>query len=62
MGLWRWQEVLGADQSASWLRESREVEEALKIDNMQSIKDLVPDLLASLPVLFYQGVQVWGNT
>lgn len=38
---------------------SERVAEALGPDVMKSVKDLIPDLLAALPVLLYQGVSAW---
>lgn len=38
---------------------SGRVAEALGPDVMKSVKALIPDLLAALPVLLYQGVSGW---
>ena len=38
-----------------WIRKSEAVKAALLEDIMRSVAPLVPDLLAALPVLLYQG-------
>ncbi|KAL3157467.1 hypothetical protein ABBQ32_011934 [Trebouxia sp. C0010 RCD-2024] len=49
------QEALGVKPGTKFEGCSERVAEALGPDVMKSVKDLIPDLLAALPVLLYQG-------
>lgn len=53
------QEALGVKPGTKFEGCSGRVAQALGPDVMQSVKHLVPDLLAALPVLLYQGVSGW---
>ena len=50
------QEALGVKPGTNFKGCSERVAEALGPDVMKSVKPLIPDLLAALPVLLYQGV------
>jgi vitellogenic carboxypeptidase-like protein len=49
------QEALGVPEHVSFEECSEEVGDALGPDVMKSVKHLIPDILASLPLLLYQG-------
>ena len=49
------QEVLGVPEDVHFLECSDKVGAALGPDVLKSVKHLVPDILASLPLLLYQG-------
>ena len=50
------QEALNVKPNTSFVGCSEEVASALAPDVMKTVKPLIPDLLAHLPVLLYQGV------
>ena len=54
-GMWHVQEALGVPEHVTFQECSAEVGDALGPDVMKSVKHLVPDILASLPLLLYQG-------
>jgi hypothetical protein len=56
------QEVLGVPKDIVYESCSNKVGEALGPDVMKSVKHLIPDILAALPLLLYQGTAFSLNT
>lgn len=49
------QKALGVAPEVEWIRKNPAVKTAMYADNLRTAKPLVPDILAAIPVLLYQG-------
>ena len=56
------QAALNVKPNTTFVGCSDKVASALGPDVMKSVKHLMPDLLAWLPILLYQGAVGWQNT